>query len=116
MLKRTSRPEKLSYARILKRTADRDLPVSEASAGAQLHAVLRWAQPSQGALGALKQVQQPVLIVQGEEDVPLPVQNARNMAKSLPNSRLVVYPDAAHAALFQNAAAFVRETLDFFAA
>lgn len=106
---------KLSYARIQKRTTDRDLPASEASGGAQLHAVLNWAQATPGALDELKQVKQPVLIIQGQEDIPVPVQNAENMAQSLPNSRLVVYPDSGHAALFQNATAFVREALDFFA-
>lgn len=104
---------KLAYQRIQKRTVDRDLSVSQESAGAQLHAVLSWAQPSPDALNELKSITQPVLIVQGKEDVAVPVENASHMAQSLPNARLVIYPDAAHAALFQNADAFVREVNDF---
>ncbi|WP_429400320.1 alpha/beta fold hydrolase [Mucilaginibacter lappiensis] len=41
---------------------------------------------------------QPELIVQGQEDALVPVVNAINMSKSLPNARLIVYPDAGHAA------------------
>lgn len=106
---------KLSYERIQKRVTDRDAPVSQESAGAQLHAVLSWAQPAPAALDELKSITSPVLIVQGKEDIPVPVANAVNMSKSIPNSRLIIYPDAGHAAVFQNAAAFVQEADHFFA-
>lgn len=106
---------RLAYARIQKRVADRDAVVSDESAGAQVHAVLGWAQPNPAALEELKLVTQPILIAQGEEDVPVPVENAVHMSQSLPNARLIVYPDAAHASLFQNAETFVREATAFLA-
>jgi pimeloyl-ACP methyl ester carboxylesterase len=78
-------------------------------------AVLGWAQPAPGALDELKSITQPVLIAQGEKDIPVPVKNAVNMSENIPNARLVVYPDAGHAALFQYADLFVKEALDFLA-
>jgi pimeloyl-ACP methyl ester carboxylesterase len=41
------------------------------------------------------------------------VVNAINMSKSLPNARLIVYPDAGHAAFFQYHDDFIRKTLEF---
>lgn len=116
----TSSPEsirlgRLAYERIQKRVADRDVPVSNESAGAQVHAVLGWAQPNSAALNELQSITQPVLIVQGKEDVPVPVANASNMADNLPHARLIVYPDAAHAVMFQTAETFVREATTFLA-
>lgn len=104
---------KQSYERQQKRMEDRDPPVSDESAGAQVAAVLGWAQPNPGALKELEGVKQPVLIVQGQEDVPVPVINAINMSQHIPNARLVLYSDAAHAALFQNAGHFVHEAGEF---
>lgn len=104
-----------SWNRVHERTTDRDPAVSQESAGAAVQAVLGWAQPNAAALDELKQVTIPVLIAQGKEDLPVPVENAINMSQHLPNARLVVYPDAAHAALFQNADAFVKEVVGFLA-
>jgi pimeloyl-ACP methyl ester carboxylesterase len=106
---------KLAYERVQIRKVDRDAPVSQESAGAQVQAVLGWAQPAPDALNELKSIVQPVLIAQGKEDVPVPVENAVNMAAYIPNARLVIYPDAAHAALFQYADSFVKEAISFLA-
>jgi pimeloyl-ACP methyl ester carboxylesterase len=111
----STRLGRLAYGRIQKRVADRDVPVSNESAGAQVHAVLGWAQPDAAALDELKSVKQPVLIAQGEQDVPVPVENAVHMSQSLPDARLIIYQDAAHAAMFQNAETFVREATAFLA-
>jgi pimeloyl-ACP methyl ester carboxylesterase len=54
-----------------------------------------------------------VLIAQGQEDALVPVVNAINMSKSLPNARLIVYPDAGHAAFFQYHDDFVQKALEF---
>lgn len=104
---------KLSYQRTLKRTVDRDAPVSSESSLAQVTAVLAWAQPYPDALKELEAVTQPVLHVQGQEDLPVPVINAINMSQHIPNARLVLYPDAGHAAFFQYAEEFVQEVKDF---
>lgn len=104
---------KASWERIQQRTENRDAAVSQVSAGAQVAAVLKWAQPYEGAVAELKTITQPVLIIQGEKDVPVPVVNAQLMAANIPNAKLIVYPDAAHASLFQNADDFVRSVTSF---
>jgi pimeloyl-ACP methyl ester carboxylesterase len=104
---------KASWERIHQRTVNRDAAVSQASAGAQVAAVLKWAQPYDAAAAELKTITQPVLIVQGEKDVPVPVVNAQFMAANIPDAKLIVYPDAAHASLFQNPDDFVKSVTAF---
>lgn len=104
---------KASYERIQNRKTDRDLPLSQQGGGAQLAAVLAWAKPYPNALNELKAVQQPVLLVQGKNDLPVPVVNAINASQSIPDANLVVYPDAGHAAFCQYADRFVQEATDF---
>lgn len=104
---------KASWERIQQRTVNRDAAVSQASAGAQVAAVLKWAQPYDAAAAELKTITQPVLIIQGEKDVPVPVVNAEFMAANIPDAKLIVYPDAAHASLFQNPDDFVKSVTSF---
>ncbi|MDM8173278.1 alpha/beta hydrolase [Olivibacter sp. LS-1] len=101
------------YERIQKRVIDRDLPLSAQSATAELTAVLKWATPYPDALKELATVKQPVLIAQGQEDVPTPVINAIKMSEHIPNARLIVYKDAGHAAAFQYALDFVQQAIEF---
>ncbi|PSL24018.1 alpha/beta fold hydrolase [Chitinophaga ginsengisoli] len=104
---------KLSYERRLKRTVNRDAPVSDESGAAQLTAVLAWAQPYPDALKELEAITQPVLHIQGQKDMPVPAVNAINMSQHIPNDRLVLYPDAGHAAFFQYPDQFVQEVSEF---
>lgn len=104
---------KLAYARIALRQVDRDKPLSDESSLAELTAVLGWAQPAPDALKELESVKIPVLLIQGKEDLPVPVINPTNMAQHLPNAHLIVYEDAAHASLFQLADKFVKDGSDF---
>jgi pimeloyl-ACP methyl ester carboxylesterase len=104
---------KLSYERIQKRSVDRDAPVSPESATAGLKAVLGWAQPYPAALKELKNISKPVLIVQGENDLLVPVVNAINMSNSIPGAQLFVYHDAGHGAIYQYHDEFIRGAVDF---
>src|SRR5262249_55914153 len=104
---------KLSYERIQKRTIDRDAPVNPESFTAALKAVLGWAQPYPDALKELKNILQPVLIVQGENDLLVPVVNATNMANSIPGAQLFVYHDAGHGAIYQYHDEFIKAASDF---
>ena len=104
---------KRSYERIQKRTVNRDAPVSGESSTAQVKAVLGWAQPYPDAFKELKTITQPVLIAQGQYDLPVPVINAINMSHSIPGAKLIVYPDAGHAAFFQYPDEFVTAALEF---
>jgi pimeloyl-ACP methyl ester carboxylesterase len=57
----------------------------------------------------------PVLIGAGALDRALPVANQRHLARVLPNARLKVYADAAHAFFFQHRRDFVRRVQRFLA-
>lgn len=109
----SQREGKLAYARIQERVMDRDRPLSAASSAAELTAVLKWAEPYPEALKELATVAQPILIAQGQDDVPVPVVNAIKMSESMPNAQLVVYKDAGHAAIFQYPNDFVQRSIEF---
>ncbi|WP_090885744.1 alpha/beta fold hydrolase [Pedobacter rhizosphaerae] len=98
---------KQSWARVQKRILNRDIPLSQEGSLAELTAVLGWAQPYPNALAELKRITQPVLIVQGENDLPVPVINAINMSQSFPDAKLIIYPDSGHSAFTQNYEQFV---------
>ncbi|SEH31653.1 alpha/beta fold hydrolase [Chryseobacterium culicis] len=104
---------KASYARIQLRTAERDLPLSDAASNSQFTAVLSWAQPNADALTEIKQIKNPVLIVHGENDLPVSVQNAKNMAQHLDHAELVIFPDSGHASFYQYHDVFVAKAIEF---
>ncbi len=104
---------KLSLARIQRRTVNRDTPVTNETIGAQLTAVLGWAQPNAGALNQLKTITQQTLIVEGRHDILVPVVNSFNLYQNMPNARLTLYPDAGHASLFQYPDLFLSEAIPF---
>lgn len=104
---------KAAYTRIQSRTVDRDLVLSDATSASQFTAVLGWAQPNADALNEIKNIKKPVLIVHGENDLPVSVQNAHNMSQNLENSELLIFPDSGHASFFQNHDAFVAKAVQF---
>lgn len=99
-------------ARINKHTVDPEPPASEATAAAQIKAIMTWASapPDNAALAAVKQ---PVLIVNGSNDVMAPTPASYELFQHMQHAQLVLYPDSGHAALFQYHDAFVRETDTF---
>ncbi|KMQ60310.1 alpha/beta hydrolase [Chryseobacterium angstadtii] len=99
---------KQSYTRIHLRTANRDLPLSSAAVASQFAAISSWAMPDASALTELNTIKCPVLIVHGENDLALPVQNAK-----IHHSELLIFPDSGHAAFFQNEILFVNKVSAF---
>jgi pimeloyl-ACP methyl ester carboxylesterase len=99
-------------ARLKERTKNRDKAISLKSYGAQLKAIHRWglAQPSN-----LSVIRQPVLVVNGESDKMVPTANSFDLARRLPDSELVIYPDAGHGGIFQFHGSFVQMALEFLA-
>ena len=106
---------KASYARVHQRTIDRDAILSDATSAAQFTAVLAWAQPDAGALDEIKSIKKPVLIVHGDQDLPISIQNAHNMKQNLDNSILLEFPDSGHAAFYQNYETFLAKAVAFLA-
>ena len=104
---------KESLARIAAKKEGRDLTLSQASFGAEVAAVLGWAQPDEIAFARAKTVSNPVLIVGGQYDFFIPVTSMVKLYQGLPNARLVLLPDAGHASFFQYPGLFVQEAANF---
>jgi pimeloyl-ACP methyl ester carboxylesterase len=103
---------KAFLARLQERTEDRDKDISVSAFLAQLEALRMWGSKSPADLSVVKQ---PVLVVNGEDDRMVPTVNTRDLARRLPNSELIIYPDAGHGGAFQFQADFVVSTLGFLA-
>jgi pimeloyl-ACP methyl ester carboxylesterase len=99
-------------SRLEERTNDRDKAISVRSFRAQLKAIHRWGQQESADLAG---IHQPVLVMNGESDRMVPTKNTVDLDRRLPNSRLVVYPDAGHGGVFQFHEDFVERALDFLA-
>lgn len=103
---------KAFLARLKERTEDRDTEISVSAFMAQLEALRVWGKKAPADLSV---VTQPVLVVNGDDDRMVPTVNTHDLARRLPNSQLVIYPDAGHGGAFQFHADFVRSTLEFLA-
>jgi len=97
-------------ARLEERTNDRDKAISVGSFRAQLKAIHRWGRQEPADLARIRQ---PVLVVNGESDKMVPTKNSVDLDRRLPNSQLVVYPDAGHGGVFQFHEDFVKRALEF---
>ena len=97
-------------ARLEERTKDRDKAISVGSFRAQLKAIHRWGQQQPLDLAS---IHQPVLVINGESDKMVPSKNTVDLDQRLPNSQLVIYPDAGHGGVFQFHADFVKRALEF---
>lgn len=99
-------------ARLAERSRDRDKDIAVGAYVAQLQALSAWGQKPRADLSAIRQ---PVLIVNGDDDRMVPTANSHDLARRLPNSSLVIYPDAGHGGVFQHHADFVPRAIDFLA-
>jgi pimeloyl-ACP methyl ester carboxylesterase len=97
-------------ARLQERTHDRDKAISSGSFRAQLKAIHRWGQQKPADLSS---IHQPVLVMNGESDRMVPTENTVELDRRLPNSQLVLYPDAGHGGVFQFHEDFVKRAVEF---
>lgn len=103
---------KAFLARLQERTEQRDKDISVSAYIAQLQALRAWGQKPPADLSVVKQ---PVLVVNGEQDRMVPTVNTHDLARRLPNSTLIIYPDAGHGGIFQFHSTFVPSALEFLA-
>jgi pimeloyl-ACP methyl ester carboxylesterase len=104
------RAGKQFLARLQERTSDRDKAISLGAFRAQLKAIHRWGQQQPADLAS---IHQPVLAINGDSDKMVPTKNTVDLARRLPNSQLVLYPDAGHGGVFQFHEDFVKRALEF---
>jgi pimeloyl-ACP methyl ester carboxylesterase len=97
-------------ARLQERTNGRDKAISVGAFRAQLKAIHRWGQQQPADLTS---IHQPVLAMNGDSDKMVPSKNTVALDHRLPNSQLVLYPDAGHGGVFQFHQDFVKRALEF---
>ena len=99
-------------ARLKERTDNRDREITVKALLAQLKALRLWGSKPPADLS---KVYHPVLVANGDNDRMVPSKNTHDLARRLPNSELVIYPDSGHGAVFQFHADFVPRALAFLA-
>ena len=99
----------LAFLRRKLRRLDRDPPVGEQTVAAQAAAIGQYVgyRDAEDHLDYLKAIRQPVLVVQGSNDVIIPTSNSFVLQQKLPNAQLIVYPDANHGSFYQYPDLFV---------
>ena len=99
-------------ARLKERSENRDKEITVRALQAQLKALRSWGSKPPADLS---KVTQPVLVANGDADRMVPISNTHDLARRLPNSELIIYPDSGHGAVFQFHADFVPKALAFLA-
>jgi pimeloyl-ACP methyl ester carboxylesterase len=99
--------------RYLSRTENRDTPISDKVAPAQIAAVGEWGSQHGERFAYLKDIKQPTLVVSGNHDVIVYTVNSLYLVQNMPNAKLILYADANHGSWYENHEDFVFETNRF---
>jgi len=102
--------------RLQSRKVNRDSPASEETVNAQAKAIIMFGHEADAANRQLRNIKQPVLIVNGTEDLIVPSVNSFVLSKDLINSKLILWSDSGHGGLFQHHKDFVNELESFLGA
>lgn len=98
--------------RINNHKVDPEPVASQAATQAQAKAWITWGMtPANNA--QLAAIKQPVLVVNGNEDLIAPTINSYVLYQRIPMTHLILYPDSGHGALFQHHALFVSHVNTF---
>jgi pimeloyl-ACP methyl ester carboxylesterase len=90
-----------------------DTPTSWATRLAQYDAVCSWGVPNHSLLQHLSSIHAPVFIAAGDSDPMILPRYSQLLAGLIPDSRVKIYPDAAHGFLFQHHAEFADDVKSF---
>jgi pimeloyl-ACP methyl ester carboxylesterase len=99
--------------RYLSRTENRDSPINDKVAPAQIAAVGEWRSQPGKRFAYLKNIKQPTLVVSGNHDVIVYTVNSLYLVQNMPNAKLILYPDANHGSWYEYHEDFVFETNRF---
>jgi pimeloyl-ACP methyl ester carboxylesterase len=106
------RAAKAYLARLKERTRNRDKGISLQARRAQLKAIRAAGLSKPDDLSVITQ---PVFVANGDNDLMVASSHSADMARRLPNSQLVIYPDSGHGGVFQHHQDFVPAVLKFLA-
>jgi pimeloyl-ACP methyl ester carboxylesterase len=96
--------------RLKERTEDRDTKITLKAFRIQLKAIKRW---GRSAPADLSVITQPTFIANGDNDRMVPTVLSEDMHRRITGSKLTIYPDSGHGAIFQYYREFARAALDF---
>lgn len=98
-----------SWDRIMLRKEDRAPPVSVELAKRQTEAFTKFSTPHPlNPYERIGELDMPVLVANGDNDLLIPTVNSVELARILPNAQLHVYPNSGHGFLHQYAEAFAK--------
>ena len=117
----TGSPESLSAGqvsagRIFARQEGRDAWPSTETKNAQYRAVETWGIQDWSAVQRLTRITQPVLVLQGDNDIMIPTKASHLMAALIPAAQIHIYEDASHGSIFQYAEDAATRTVEFLSA
>ncbi|MGF6781584.1 alpha/beta fold hydrolase [Paraburkholderia sp. GAS334] len=92
---------------------DRDAAVSMETIQAQGAAIAAYGAEKDETYAHLKELYQPILVVNGNDDIIIPTINSYLLQQHAPNAQLILYPDANHGAHHQYPELFVQHTKIF---
>jgi pimeloyl-ACP methyl ester carboxylesterase len=95
--------------RKLIRQENRDPQVKDTVGGQQVAALANYNVITEDRYSDLKKITQPVLVVNGQNDVIIYTVNSYILQQHLPDATLIIYPDANHGSLFQYPETFVSQ-------
>lgn len=92
---------------------DRDVQPNASVATNQMASIGEWGQPVGERFAYLKEIKQPVLVVNGSHDIIVPTINSYYLQQYLPNATLILYPDSNHGSMYQYPEQFVKHATQF---
>jgi len=92
---------------------DQDPPSSVQTLKAQFAAITEWRNPRGEGYEHLKEITQPTLVVNGNNDIMVPTINSFILQQNIPNAQLILYPDSGHGSHLQYPELFVTHASTF---
>jgi pimeloyl-ACP methyl ester carboxylesterase len=96
--------------RLEERTEDRDTPITVKPFRTQLKATKRWGRSTSADLSIITQ---PTLIANGDNDRMVPTVLSEDIHRRIAGSKLTIYPNSGHGAIFQYHAEFATTAIGF---
>jgi pimeloyl-ACP methyl ester carboxylesterase len=95
------------------RQEGRDPEVNERVGPRQIEALGKYGVKHNGASDYFRDIRQPTLVVNGNNDVIAPTVNSFTLQQNLPNAELILYPDSNHGSFYQYPELFVQQADQF---
>jgi len=109
----SSKAGEVFLERLAERKLDRDSPSSQETITSQARAIIGYGSVKDESYRQLKSIGQPVLIVNGNDDIMVDSVNSYIMLQNIPNAKLVMWSDSGHGGLFQYNKDFAAEVNAF---